>query len=65
MLRFDKATYISLFFNFILSARSSNHPGIVSLNFHSNRIITENMVPITVDWLIKIIHAMWMPLSNV
>ena len=38
---------------------------IVSLNFHSNRVITENIVPITVDWLIKVTHAMWMPHSSV
>ena len=37
-----------------------NHPGILSLNFNTNRIITENAVPITVDWLIKVMHAMWM-----
>ena len=35
-----------------------NHPGIVSLNYHTNIIITENAVPITAAWLVKVIHAM-------
>ena len=41
-----------------LQSSIKNHPGMVSLNFHTNWIITENVVTITADWLIKAIHVL-------